>query len=124
MRAARPGAGRCELRFDAVLGNLLDNVCGGKVATGSAAGIEHFEHPQAIVRPKVAGEGVDEVLPEKARGPIAMRLIDGEHAGGVELRRGECRRDLVGVVGEIVDDGDATGDANGLKAPPHALEAS
>src|SRR6185503_5027326 len=55
---------------------------------------------------------------------VAVRLEHDEEAAWLGAERRQSRIDLVRVVGEVVDDGDAAGFADGLEPAPKPLEAA
>ena len=120
--ADQPVARRGEFGEPPPRGDLGNDVGGGEIAQRGAAGIEHLQHEDMVLRPQHLREGLDEIPAQEARGSVAVRLIDGEHAGAPRLRGAERGGDLVGVVGEVVHHLHAARGADGLEAAADALE--
>ena len=67
-------------------------------------------------------KAVHQRIPHQTDRTVAVRLEHQQQAAGKRVHGFERGRDLVGVVGEVVDHGDVVGGADDLEPPADAAE--
>ena len=85
-------------------------------AVDGAAEIDGVGEDQQVVGAHLVGERVDEDGAEDLERTVAMGLEEEQQAAGEGVEGLQRGGDLVGVVGEVVDDGDAASLADDLEA--------
>src|SRR5690606_16844785 len=98
------------------------DVLAADAAVGGAAVIDGLGHQQDVVRAQQAGEAVDELVLHQPERPEAVRLEQDQKPAVEGVQGLEGGGDLVRVVGEVVDDGDAVRGPDQLHAAADAGE--
>ena len=100
-----------------------DDVLAGDAAIDGTTEIDRVRHQQHIVGVHVAREALNERIAHQSQRAEAVRLEHDQQTAWEGVQRVERGGDLIGVVAEIVDDGDATRFADDFEAPFRAGKA-